>query len=80
MPSFGNSISKCFKNLENVLKEGGIHDDDNICLGNTIFTTMCITWNYHSNIYTDTDDVSYGFFIGLAIRVSMQFIIFIQKK
>ena len=49
--------------LENVLKDEGIHGDDNICLGNTPFTTMCITKNYHCNIHTDADDVSYGFFI-----------------
>ena len=54
-----------FKHLEDVLTEEGIGEGDNVRLGNTPFTTMCVTKNYHCNIHTDTDDVSYGFFIWL---------------
>lgn len=37
--------------------------------GNTLEThhaLLCVTKDYHCNIHTDIDDVSYGFFFGLA--------------
>jgi hypothetical protein len=52
-----------FKHLESILEEEGIGDEDNVRLGNTPFTTMCITRDYDCNIHADTNDVSYGFFI-----------------
>jgi len=66
-----------FKHLHDVLHEKGIDKEDNVIIGNTPFTTICITKNYHYNIHTDSEDVSYEFFIWFGVYDTYFYFLFI---
>jgi hypothetical protein len=63
--------------LEGVLREEGIAEEENVTLANTPFTTMCVTRDYNCNIHTDSDDVSYGFFIWFGAHGMYLFFVFL---